>query len=181
MISLPVFGLNILFPYGMAVGVCASVVSLNIISVSIERAVERGRKGPVILGFIVRILLYCGAFWLAVRTSGVSGLGAAIGFLLPRITMQVRYALLPWLRRKLGKEPRIIYKTDTQSNVFVKEPWLVRYNKGKAYVTHRHYKKAQVVQDPQEKGSGEEKRKSGRLKRVTRKAAIEKREPHNDE
>ena len=143
-ISLPVLGPGVLFPYGLAIGVCAAVINLSVLSASIDRAVASGRKGPVAVGLIVRILLYCGAFLLAVRTDGVSGLGAAVGFLLPRLVMYVRYALLPWLRRRTGREPAAVYIADTRSNVFVKEPRFVRYNKGRAFVTHRHFKKIRV-------------------------------------
>ena len=177
-------GPNILFPYGLAVGVCAAIVNLNIISVSIDRAVERGRRGPVIIGFIIRILLYAGAFWLAVRTSGISGLGAAIGFLLPRVTMYVRHVFMPWLRRRLGKEPLAVYRTDTKSNVFVKEPWSVRYNKGRAYKTFRHYKKVRVVQEPgKAKESGNIQKAGGTkgLKKVMRKAAEQRQDGNREE
>ena len=146
LISLLVLGPNILFPYGLAIGACVAIVNLSVISVTINQAIERGKKGPVIWGFILRVVLYGGAFWLAVTTSGVSGVGAAIGFLLPRITLYIRYGLLLALRRKLKKEPAPVYKADTRSNVFIKEPWLVRYSKkGRSYVTHRHYRKVRVV------------------------------------
>ena len=145
MVSLPFFGLGILFPYGLAIGACVAVLNLNIISATIDKAAEKGKTRPVTLGFFVRILLYGGAFWLALRTSGVSALGAVIGMLLPRAAMLFEYAILPAIRRKLGKEPAPAYKADTRSRVFIKEPWLVRYSKGRAFVTHRHFKKVRVV------------------------------------
>ena len=80
LISLPVIGPGILFPYGLAIGVCVAAVNLNIIESSIKRAVDRGKKWPVFFGLLIRVLLYAGAFLMAVRTSNISGLGAAIGF-----------------------------------------------------------------------------------------------------
>ncbi|MCL1895817.1 MAG: hypothetical protein FWG03_04645 [Clostridiales bacterium] len=159
-ISLPILGPDILFTYGLAIGACAAVINLNIISVSVDRAVRQGRKGPVILGFVLRALLYGGAFWLAASTSGVCGVGAAAGFLLPRIVMPIRFVFLPWLRMKLGKEPETVYVTDTHSKVFVKEPWHVRYNKGRAYLTHRHYRKVRVVAGPTEADGSAGRRKA---------------------
>ena len=144
-VSLLVFGLNIVFPYGLAIGVCAAVISLNIISSTIDKAVERGRRAPVIIGFISRIALYIAALYLAATTAPLAALGAAIGLLLPHLVIYARFALRPAIRRKMGKEPRHTYVTDTHSNIFIKEPWLVRYNKGKTYITHRHYKKVRVV------------------------------------
>ena len=151
LVSLPVTGFSILFPYGMALGVCVSIVNLSVISSSIDRAVASGKKAPVIIGFLVRILLYAGAFWLAVSTGGLSALGAAIGFLLPRLILQIIYGTAPWLKQKIGREPKPVYKTDTRSNIFDKEPRFVRYNRGRAYMTHRHFRKVRVV--------GEEKNK----------------------
>ena len=140
-ISLPIFKPGILFPYGLAIGVCIAIVNLHVISITIEQAVNRGKKGPVILGLVIRILLYGGAFLLAAKTSGVTAIGAAIGFLLPRIVLYIKYGLAPAIRRKLGKEPPAIYKTDTRSMVFIKEPLMVKYKRGRTYMTHRHFKK----------------------------------------
>ena len=149
LVSLPAIGPNILFPYGLAVGACVAIVNLNLISATIERAVESGRKSPVIIGFIVRVLLYGGALWLAATTSLFSGLGAAIGILIPHIVLYARHALIPALKRKLDKEPPSIYVVDTRSNMFVKEPWLVRDGKARdgkvrTYLTHRHYRKVKI-------------------------------------
>lgn len=159
-ISQFVFGPGILFPYGLAVGVCVSLVNLSVISSSIERAVARGKKAPVIIGFFIRLVLYAGAFWFAVRTGGVSGLGAAVGFLLPRATLHIRYGFLPWLRQKTGKEAKPVYITDTRCNIFDKEPRFVIYNKGRSYLTHRHFRKIRVA--PEE--ADEQKRTAGAVR-----------------
>jgi hypothetical protein len=138
---LPALGPNVFFPYGLAIGVCVAIVNLHIISITIGRAVGQGKTGPVIAGFIIRILLYGGAFVMAVKTSGLTGLGVATGFLLPRVTLYIRYGLLPVIRRKLGKEPPPVYVTDSRSNMLVKDPSFIRYSGGKVYMTHRHYRK----------------------------------------
>jgi len=134
-------GPGILFPYGLAIGTCIAIVNLHVIEATIGQAVYKGKKGPVILGFIIRGLLYGGSFLLAAKTSYITAIGAAIGFLLPRIVLYIRHGLAPAIRKKLGKEPPTEYRTDTRSRVFIKEPWIVRYRKGRAYMTFRHYKK----------------------------------------
>ena len=156
LISLPFLGANILFPYGLALGVCAAIINLNVISVSVERAVASGRKAPVTLGFLIRILLYAGAFCLAVLTSGLSALGAAVGFLLPRLVMYIFFGFLPWFKQKTGREPKPVYAPDTHSNIFIKEPLHVLYNRGRAFITHRHFKKVRVVES--EYGNGNKNR-----------------------
>jgi hypothetical protein len=144
-VSLLVFGPNIFFPYGLAIGVCAAIINLHVISATIERAIERGRKSPVTAGLILRILLYGGAFILAIRTSGLSGAGAAVGFFIPRVVLYIRYGLAPWIQKRIRKEPSAVYRTDTRGNMFIKQPSLTRYHSGKMYVTHRHYKKVRIV------------------------------------
>lgn len=144
MVSLPVLGPTVFFPYGLAIGVCASVICLNIISSTIDKAVARGRKTPVFIGFIVRLILYFAALYLAASTDGIAVLGAAIGLLLPHLVIYVRFALRPAIRRKMGKTPRYTYVTDTRSNIFIKEPSIELYKKGRTYLTHRRFRKVRV-------------------------------------
>ena len=145
LISLPIVGPSILFTYGLAIGVCAAVIALNIIGFSVERATDSGKRKPVIFGYIFRILLYGGALILAVNTSVTSLAGAAIGLLLPHAVMCVIYGMLPVVRRKIAKEPQPVWVTDTSSMLFVKEPSLVIDNRGKTYLTHRHYRKKRII------------------------------------
>ena len=141
MISLPAIGPNILFSYGLAIGACAAVIALNIIGVSIERAAERNKKKPVIFGYIIRVLLYGGALFFAVRTSGLTFAGAAIGLLLPHAALYVMYGLVPAIRKRVRKEPQPVWVTDTRSLLFVSEPHLVLQSNGRTYLSHRHYRK----------------------------------------
>ena len=147
MISLPAIGPSIRFSYGLAIGACVAIIALNIISLSIGRAAERGKKKPVIFGYIIRVLLYGGALFFAVRTSGLTFAGAAIGLLLPHAAIYVMLGLLPAVRKKFRKEPKEVWVADTRSMMFVKEPSLVLYRKGRAYLTHRHYRKIRVTGD----------------------------------
>ena len=123
-------------------------MNLLIIGVSIEKAVEQGKKGPVTFGFYMRILLFGGAFVLAVKTSGISGVGAFIGFLLPQVVLFIKLGMLPAILAKLRKEPPPVYKTDTSSNLFIKEPCKALDFRGRTYVTYRHYRKIRVVPEP---------------------------------
>ena len=143
-VSLPVFGVSILFPYGLAVGTCASVICLHIIGSTIKKAVDQGRTAPVSVGFFVRVALYIAALCLAATTAPISFLGAVIGLLIPHLIIYIRFALRPAVRRKLGKDPQYTYVTDTRSNVFFREPWIVRDNKGKTYMSHKHYRRKKV-------------------------------------
>ena len=146
-ISLPILGLNIMFPYGLAIGVCVAVLNLNIISKSIEKAIAQRKRGPVIVGFFIRIALYGGGFYLAVTTSLISGLAAAIGFILPHIVLYIRKAIVPALKRKMSKEPAPVYVVDTSSNLFFKEPEMVLYKNSRTYLTYKHYRKRRIQRE----------------------------------
>ena len=147
MISLPVLGPNLLFSYGLAIGACAAIIALNIISFTVTQAAQSGKKKPVITGFIIRILLYGGALYLAASTATLSLVGAAIGLILPRVALHVMYGIAPAIKRRIRKEPAPIWASDTSSMMFVKEPYFTSFNKGRTYLTHRHYRKIRVYGD----------------------------------
>jgi len=136
-----------LFSYGLAIGVCAAVIALNVIGFSIERATDSGKRKPVIFGYLFRIVLYGGALLLAINTSVASFAGAAIGLLLPHAALYVTYGLVPVIRRKVMREPQPVWVTDTSSLLFFKEPYHVIDNKGKTYLTHKHYRKKRIIPD----------------------------------
>ena len=144
LISLPAIGPNIFFSYGLAIGACAAVIALNIIGLSIDRAAERGKKKPVIFGYILRVLLYGGALFLAVNTSFLSFTGAALGLLLPHAALYVMFGLVPAIRKKVKGEPQPVWTADTRSLLFVSEPHLVLHNNGRTYLTHKHYRKNRI-------------------------------------
>ena len=111
------------------------------------RASAKGKKGPVHGGFALRAIVYAAAFLLAAKTAGLSGVGAGIGFFLPHVAMYYTLGLRPVIRRKLGREPRASYITDTGSRVFYKDPWMVIENykdKDRSYVTFRHFRRIRV-------------------------------------
>jgi len=147
LISLPAFGPNLLFSYGLAVGACAAIIALNIISFSVERAAEKRRKNPVIFGFIIRVLLYGGALYLAVSTSRLSLFGAAIGMILPHAALYIMCVLVPAIRKKVKKEPEAMWITDTRSLLFLSEPHIVMESNGRTYLTHKHYRKIRITSD----------------------------------
>ena len=147
MISLPVLGPNILFPYGLAIGTCVAIIALNIISFTVGQAAESGKRKPVVIGFIIRILFYGGVLYLAVSTSVLSLTGAAIGLVLPHIAMYIMYGLVPAVRRRTKKEPAPAWIADTRSMMFLKEPYFIKTNRGRTYLTHRHYRKIRVYND----------------------------------
>ena len=145
-ISLFIIGPGILFPYGLALGICAALINMSVLSFTVERSIALGKKGPVNAGLVIRIAIYAAAFLISARTGGISGLGTAIGFVLPKIAMQIKFNFLPWFRGKTGREPAPVYVTDKYSKIFDKEPRFVLYNKGRMYITHKKFRKVKQQQ-----------------------------------
>jgi len=147
LVSLPVIGPNVLFLYGLAIGACVAIIALNIISRTIDRAAGSGKKAPVLFGFFIRVLLYGGALYFAASTSVLTFAGAAAGLLLPHAAMYIMYGLVLVIKRKLKNEPAPTWVPDTRSLLFIKEPQFEKPNKGRTYLTHRHYRKIRVTSD----------------------------------
>ena len=134
-----------MFPIGLAIGACVAIINLNILSKSIEKAVDQKNKTPVTIAFYIRMALYIGGLFLALNVSLISGLGAAVGFLIPCITISITKALIPAIKRRITKEPAPVYVVDTKSNIFIKDPWIVLYKNNRTYVTYRHFRKRRVA------------------------------------
>ena len=155
-VSLLFFRSNAFFVYGLALGTCAAVANLNILCASIAQSAKKGKKWPVQGGLALRALIYCGAFLLAIYTAGLAGLGAGIGFILPRLAMFYVLKFRRAIREKRGLEPKYVYIADTSSKVFFKEPRFVidRYNGGKrSYLTHRRFRKVRIEESKANHGS----------------------------
>jgi len=142
--SLLVFGLEILFPFGLGIGVCAALTGLHIIGTTIEKAANEGKSSAALIGFILRVVLYLAALSIAAITAPRAAYGAAIGLLLPHLMIYIKFALRPAIRRRLGKEPQVVYVTDSYTRQFIKKPWFVRYYNGRAYLTHRYFRKVKI-------------------------------------
>ena len=155
-VSLLFFRSNALFVYGLALGTCAAVVNMNILCASIAQAAAKSKKWPVQGGLALRALIYCGVFLLSIYTSGIAGLGAGVGFVLPRLSMFYVLKLRKTIREKKGLEAQYVYIADTSSNVFFKEPRFVAggYNGGKrSYLTHRRFRKVRIEESKESNGS----------------------------
>ncbi|MDR1796118.1 MAG: hypothetical protein LBR44_01530 [Clostridiales Family XIII bacterium] len=152
LVSLAFLGVNALFPYGLALGTAVALICMHLLAVSIEQAMRARRRGAVITGYILRIVLYGGALFLAFRTSDVAGLGCVVGLLLPRLMLPVQLFAVPKVLSLAGKRPQesFRYEAYTKSRMFEKEPRIVLYKRGRAYMTHRHFVKyRRVPQGPE--------------------------------
>jgi len=147
LISLPLAGFRPLFAYGLALGVCFSLLGLHLLSATIERAMAAGKRGAVVIGYIARLLIYGGVLTLAARTGAVCLLGCAVGLLLPIFSLLLSQTVLPRILKAFGKEPAETehFVLDRSSRFFEKDPALSVCRRGRVYSTYRHYPRYKKV------------------------------------
>ena len=79
-ISLFVIGPNALFAAGLAAGTAVSVIGFIILVRTGETLAEESKKSPILLGYIVRLLLYGVVFFICIKASLPCGFGCGVGF-----------------------------------------------------------------------------------------------------
>ena len=145
-VSLPFLGWNILFAYGLAIGTVVAIVNTNILSRAAQKAVDTDNKKVFISSYILRIVIYGGAFILSIKTAGIAGLGTAIGFFLPQISMYIVAGLLPKIRKMRGLENPVHYETDETKRVFEKNPWIELCYNERIYKSYKRFRIVKLVQ-----------------------------------
>ena len=81
LVSLPFLGLNMQFSYGLALGTAIAILNFNIMAFTLKRALSGRGISISMLGYIIRLLIYGGTFYISMRVSQLSGLGTVLGFL----------------------------------------------------------------------------------------------------
>ena len=79
-VSLFVIGPNALFAAGLAAGTAVSVIGFIILVRTGETLAEESKKSPILLGYIVRLLLYGVVFFICIKASLPCGFGCGVGF-----------------------------------------------------------------------------------------------------
>ena len=79
-VSLFVIGPNALFSAGLAAGTAVSVIGFIILVRTGETLAEESKKSPILLGYIVRLLLYGVVFFICIKASLPCGFGCGVGF-----------------------------------------------------------------------------------------------------
>ena len=79
-VSLFVIGPNALFAAGLAAGTAVSVIGFIILVRTGETLSEESKKSPILLGYLVRLLLYGVVFFICIKASLSCGFGCVIGF-----------------------------------------------------------------------------------------------------
>ena len=86
-VSLPFLGLDAKFSYGLALGTAIAIVNFNIMEFTLKKTLQ-GNGGTIsILGYIIRLAFYGGAFYMSMRMSPISGIGTLAGFLTLKVAI----------------------------------------------------------------------------------------------
>lgn len=78
-ISLPAAGPSLLFFTGLLTGTAASIAGFMILVRSGQLLTERGKRSPVVLGYIFRLIIYAVCFLICIRISLRCGAGCGFG------------------------------------------------------------------------------------------------------
>jgi hypothetical protein len=96
LISLPFLGWNPRFAYGLALGTCIAIVNFNLLAYSTKKILDRGRgAGLAVLGYMLRLVLYGGGFYISYRLGTTSGLATLLGYVTIKFGMYYVYGFKP--------------------------------------------------------------------------------------
>ncbi|MDR1246755.1 MAG: hypothetical protein LBK57_06970 [Clostridiales Family XIII bacterium] len=85
--SLLFLGFDTGFAYGLALGTAVSAVNFSILVFVSKRLLNGGRTWMGFAGYLVRLIVYGFAFFMALRVSNASAVGAALGFITLKIAV----------------------------------------------------------------------------------------------
>ena len=149
-ISLPFLGWNILFTYGLAIGTVVAIVNTNILSRAAEKAVATNKPRVVTISYILRMVIYGGAFLFSIKTARVAGIGTAIGFFLPQVSMYIVVGLFPIIRKKRGLDSHTRYEVDETRRVYEKKPWVELCHNERIYKSYKRFRIVKRVSEEKE-------------------------------
>ncbi|MCQ2545827.1 MAG: hypothetical protein MJ144_05285 [Clostridia bacterium] len=93
-ISLFVIGPDAAFTAGLLIGTAISIIGFIILVQSGRHLLEQEKKAPVILGYVIRLVLYAVSFFICIRISLRSGAGCGFGFITVHFGIIVLYGIV---------------------------------------------------------------------------------------
>jgi hypothetical protein len=85
--SLLFIGFDVGFAYGLALGTAVAVVNFNILAFASRKLLNGGHAWMGFAGYLVRLVVYGFAFYMALRISNAAAIGSALGFITLKIAM----------------------------------------------------------------------------------------------
>lgn len=99
-VSLPIIGLDLLFFGGLIAGTAMSVLGFVILTITGASLMNSGRKLPVFLGYLGRLIMYGVSFILCLNIGRACAFGCAAGFLTVPFGIMFLYGIYYGLIRK---------------------------------------------------------------------------------
>ena len=103
--SLCFIGFDPIFAYGLALGTSIAIVNYNFLRFTSGLALAKNKGiSLVLLGYIIRLSIYGGAFLISYRTGIAGGIATFLGFISFKISLYYSYGIKPGLTsRKYDK------------------------------------------------------------------------------
>jgi hypothetical protein len=119
LISLPFLGWNVRFAYGLALGTCIAIVNFNFLAFTTRRILDR-RKGVglAVMGYMLRLFLYGGGFYMSYKLGTASGLATLLGYMTLKIAIYYVYGFKPKFTESSAKGKKL---NDLDNDLWAKE------------------------------------------------------------
>ena len=113
-VSLFIIGFDVLFTVFLMAGLAAGLVCFNLIEFFLKKMLDSGNAGLSTLSFVIRILIYCGVFFIAVKQGTACGLACLLGILAPKVPLYYFHAIKPDFntKRKVRPEVQAMYEAE---------------------------------------------------------------------
>lgn len=101
--SLPFLGPEVKFSYGLALGTAIAIVNFNIMEFTVRKTISGGGGILAFAGYMIRLLIYGGAFYMSMQVGTASGLATLLGFL----TLKISIYYLHGLKARFSKDRKV--------------------------------------------------------------------------
>lgn len=135
-ISLPFLGFSLKFTIGLLLGTAIAIANLNILAISSVMILNGKNKFFASASYLIRLLLYGGVFYLAMKFSYTAGFASIFGFMTVKIAIIFLHGIMPRFKKEefdgkgLKKE---------RKQVLIKTPYLITYHKGRKFITYQKF------------------------------------------
>lgn len=91
--SLPFLGWDGRFFYGLLLGTSITIVNFNLMAITSRLTLELQKVAVTYLGYLIRLCIYGGAFYLSLKVGILCGLGTVLGFFTLKLAMLYLYGI----------------------------------------------------------------------------------------
>lgn len=108
LISLPFLGFHLRFAYGLTLGTSIAIVNFYFLAFTAQRMLDRrGGAGLAVMGYMLRLFLYGGGFYMAYKLGTASGLASLLGFMTLKIAIYYVYGFKPKFSESSAKGKKL--------------------------------------------------------------------------